>query len=152
MHLTLATTLLALLAAASGDEPKPQAIPEERAESIWEYLVLKYDRDGDGRVSSAEYTRDEEHWKRLDKNSDGFLDEKEIAGSGRASRRAARGSDEAPPEPPKVGQQAPNFDLLVLPEESEKQPAKKKPAKPEFIQLASFKGKRPVALIFGSHT
>ena len=157
---------------------------------MWEYLVLKYDADKDGKVSEKEYTRGEERWKRLDKNGDGFVEKSEVqsarggrgegrrgrgergerGGRGERGERGGRGRSRS--VAPKVGDVAPDFELLVLPSEApaegKEKPlgkdAKKKPAKgaksksdkaadePEFVKLSSFKDKRPVALIFGSYT
>jgi len=43
------------------------------AASNWEYVRRKYDRDGDGRVSAAEYDRDPERFRLLDHDADGTL-------------------------------------------------------------------------------
>lgn len=86
-------------------------------------------------------------------------------GAGREGRRSARARS------PKVGASAPDFDLLVLerhadPAEAGEQESEggeqKKPAqkpatdaetkKPDKVKLSSFRGKRAVALIFGSYT
>jgi hypothetical protein len=150
------TLLLSLIPALDTGDESPR--PEDVAETVWEYLEIKYDADKDGRVSKAEYTRDEEHWKRLDKNADGFLDKAELRGtkSRDRSRDRSRGNKRA--IAPKVGQKAPDFTLVVLPEKSAKdrpQQEKKEEqkSKAELVSLSAFaKKKRPVALIFGSYT
>ena len=163
MYFALAPALLALFVCGTEDG----AGQEEKAETVWEYLVLKYDADKDGRVSKAEYTRGDEHWLRLDKNADGFLDASEFASEGRRGRRrggrgsGGRGEDRGrAPEAPKAGEQAPDFELVVLPATS-MAPTNKQGGneqqdrgdrKAEFVKLSSFKGVKPVALIFGSYT
>jgi hypothetical protein len=42
-------------------------------ETTWDYLQAKYDADGDGQVSLAEYDRGEESYARHDKNGDGTV-------------------------------------------------------------------------------
>jgi len=170
MHFAIAPALLALCTLGAQDETKKQdTTPEDRAETVWEYLVLKYDADEDGRVSQKEYTRGEEHWKRLDKNADGFLEGSEFVSEGRRGggrrgaggpgRRGPGGEGGAPrPEAPKVGEVAPDFELVVLPpkkkDEVKKDDKAKTEATPkvELVKLSSFKNKKPVALIFGSYT
>ncbi len=168
MHFTLAPALLALATLGAQDDTKPkETSPEDRAETVWEYLILKYDTDKDGRVSKQEYTRGEDHWKRLDKNADGFLDTREFASEGRrrGGRRGGGGRREgggegraARPVAPKVGEVAPDFELVVLPAEKKSEAGTEQPVTPkaepkvEFVKLSSFKNKRPVALIFGSYT
>ena len=135
----------------------------------WTALCEKYDADGDGVITRAEYTRDEAHWKNLDVDGSGALDRKEFEG-----RKWNRG-DAKRPEPPKVGQLAPDFELELLPEPQKLLPGEPassagratpagpiskggkaepdaKPKEPVRVRLSSFRGKRPVALIFGSYT
>jgi hypothetical protein len=165
MHLVLASALLLL--AASGvqeDARQKESSQLDQAESVWEYLTLKYDANHDGRVSQKEYTRGEDRWKRLDKDADGFLVESEFASEGRrgggrrggGGDRRGPGGGEARPKAPKVGEVAPDFNLLVLPagkKDAEKKDDKTKAEpKVEFVKLSGFKNKKPVALIFGSYT
>ena len=158
MNLALAPALFALCAFGPQDDAKQDSSPEDKAETVWEYLVLKYDSNGDARVSEEEYTRGAEHWKRLDKNADGFLDESEFASRGRrGGRRGAagrRGGGGPRSQAPKAGDKAPDFELVVLPTPKKEGDGKKAAAKSkaEFVKLSSFKGKKPVALIFGSYT
>jgi hypothetical protein len=166
MNIALVPALLTLAVAVVPVVPEddvPQDSAKERdAETVWAYLSLKYDTDSDGRVSKKEYTRGAEHWKRLDKNADGFLDAAEFAAeAGRGGRRGPGGArgrgpeGERRPEPPKAGERAPDFELVVLPahagEVGEERKSRAKP-KPKLVKLSSFKDKKPVALIFGSYT
>lgn len=161
--LPLATTLpgsLVLLLAPAFSAPQD---PRPGPSSTWEFLLGKYDADGDGRIARKEYTRDDAHWSNLDADGDGFLVASEV--EGRRRRRRGRGdADRAAPVAPKVGQVAPGFELEVLPPPPPTPPpngkppvpatgkAPKEPKEPETLSLASFRGKRPVALIFGSYT
>ena len=47
--------------------------PAEEPESIWNFLLGKYDADTDGSVSVEEYGRQGEKFERLDRNGDGAL-------------------------------------------------------------------------------
>ena len=147
------------------DAKKKREVAEE-SESVWEYLSKLYDKDSDGKISRAEYTRDDEHWKRLDKDGDGFIVQAEVDSGGRRGGRRGgmrggmRGERAAAPKPPKVGEVAPLFELDVLDEKKDKKAgsddkkkdAKTKAKKPKKVKLADFQGKKPVALIFGSYT
>lgn len=177
------TTVLLLCWLQSPDPaPEPAVDPPKDA---WELLTREHDKNGDGKITRKEYTRDDEHWKRLDKNDDGVLLRDEIMGGsgerGRGRGGARRGRGERGPGvgrrgdsrggergvAPKVGTVAPDFDLEVLPPatkdaplplgklpkaKSKKQAGTTKAAGLKTIKLSSFKGKRPVALIFGSYT
>ncbi|MFT7677482.1 MAG: hypothetical protein ACI8QC_001460 [Planctomycetota bacterium] len=115
------------------------------AESAWEYLAERYDADGDGKISRAEYTRTDEHFARLDRDENGVIEAADME-----IRSRMRGRPEAGPEAPAEGEMAPDFELDVLGKKSEKGAKKDKPAKR--VRLSASKGKKPVALIFGSYT
>lgn len=73
--------------------------------------------------------------------------------AGTAHARGSRWADTSP----KVGAAAPDFELSRLKDLlAEKTPAAKTAAakgkKPEKVKLSSFRGKKPVVLIFGSYT
>ena len=144
MNATLCATLALALAVGAVDDD-----PQDEADSNWEYLAKKYDANSDGKISRKEYDRDDEHWQRLDADGDGFVTRSEVEaddgrrGRGRPNRERV--------DPPKVGVKAPNFDLERLPPPPKKG-AKPKKQKVEKVKLSSFKGKKPVALIFGSYT
>ena len=114
-------------------------------ESAWEYLAKRYDTDGDGKISREEYTRTDEHFVRLDRDKNGVIEAADMKLRTRMRRRP-----EAGPEAPAEGELAPDFELDVLGKQSKKDAKKSKPAKR--VRLSKFKGKRPVALIFGSYT
>jgi hypothetical protein len=158
----LAATILGLALASpmlgqdARDDDPPQAKSDrelaEAARDAWDYLLKKYDSNKDGQVQRKEYDRSAEHWLRLDTDGDGVLTQKDLASRGR--RRPVPKTL----APPRVGERAPDFELEVLPPKpkegdgerpaEERQPLKK----PELVKLSAFKGKRPVALIFGSYT
>jgi len=51
------------------------------ANSTWE-VIARHDKDKNGKVTSTEYTRGEEKFKRLDANSDGVLTKDDFSGGG----------------------------------------------------------------------
>lgn len=68
----------ALVAAAGCQSTSPQDVnaPMDTSgsmESIWIYLSVKYDTNGDGEVTRSEYERDEEAFVRLDTDEDGTI-------------------------------------------------------------------------------
>jgi len=54
-------------------------------DSNWEYLAGKYDSDGDGRITAAEYDRDGGRFDRIDRDGDGVVSQDDFA------RRGGRG-------------------------------------------------------------
>ena len=97
--LLLATALFGCRAVqpASGD-PADRELPAETDEivvtperraftqedtTVWKYLAEKYDGDGDGAVALREYDRSERSFKRLDRDGDGRLTEKDFEEAGR---------------------------------------------------------------------
>ena len=144
-------TLLGALAWA-GDEPPPKKTPD----SIWAFLVEKYDADGDGAITRKEYSGGDAHWARLDVDGDGQLSRAEIEGRKNPNLRGKKARQRKVPKAPKAGSKAPDFELEVVADVAKlghaEQPKAEKPKKPELVRLSSFRGKRPVALIFGSYT
>jgi len=68
--------------ATEADEtPAPQVVVGE-TDSIWSYLVQKYDTDSDGSISRAEYSRDDATFGRLDRNGDGAVTAEEVEREG----------------------------------------------------------------------
>ncbi len=123
--------------------------------SVWDYLSAKYDKDGDDAISPSEYGRGKELFERLDVDRDGKITAEDSSPSGRGGRRGfdprrGRGADRPRKERgsrknPKgeaarsVGSMAPDFEL-------------EPPSGGHPVRLSSFRGDRPVALIFGSYT
>ncbi len=161
---------------ASGkQEPaKKEAIEPDEAKTVWEYLSGRYDANGDGKIAKDEYSRGTRQFERLDKDKNGFIEEADTEQQGGRGRGGRRGGGQRPAEAPTEGSAAPDFQLETLyptkatttptPEEAgpkgdgKKVPATKRDSKAETpptyerVKLSSLKGKKPVALIFGSYT
>lgn len=151
---SLALLSTALLAAFSPLDAVAQGGAQADADDAWAYLLKKYDANKDGVLTRKEYTRDDEHWKNLDVDGSGKVDKAEFTKRGWNIQKEKL-------KTPKKGAKAPDFKLAALPPKPAKppKPPKKdgkeqetKDAKPEVVQLSSFQGKKPVALIFGSYT
>ncbi len=147
----------------------PEAVP-----SVWEYLAGKYDANKDGKISAAEYPRGDKQFGRLDKDGNGFIEPSDTRVQGRQPRERRAGAGGVRQVAPQEGAIAPDFKLETLYPSKAEEPLrdKAKDAKgdgatppqgkredggdttPRFesVQLSSFKGKKPVALIFGSYT
>lgn len=105
-------------------------------------IIKALDVNEDGELSAEEIERAPAALQSLDKNDDGKLTEDELRpdrsmrdSDRRRDERESRGSDNAP----KVGDEAPPFKLKSLDGKSK-------------TDLAKFKGKKPVVLLFGSYT
>jgi hypothetical protein len=112
---------------------------EETGSSPGDRFLQRFDEDKDGKVSKDEFPGRDERFDRVDENQDGFIEKSEInkrppGGGGRPPGLPAR-EDKGP----KVGDVAPSFKLASL------------DGKEEF-ELKTFKGARPVVLLFGSYT
>ena len=140
----LAFLVLSLILGAPLSAQQEEA---KRYDNAWELISSEHDKNKDGKVTKREYSRGKERFARLDTDGDGALTAVDFAGSGNRSARRNRGTrrrdrriDRARQAmAPKVGAVAPDFTLRT-PDGKEKH------------RLSSFKGKRPVALIFGSYT
>jgi hypothetical protein len=100
-------------------------------------IVRQYDKNGDGKVQKDEYPRTDEAFASLDRDGDGVIDDKDMQAPPRRSQRKPR---DRPRPAPVVGDVAPDFDLPML------------GMKDTTVKLSSFRGVKPVALIFGSYT
>ncbi|MHC4956990.1 MAG: EF-hand domain-containing protein [Planctomycetota bacterium] len=92
------TIVIALLLAPvlyAGDEEGPKAQPPRPDKGA--RILERKDTDGDGKLSAAEFGRDEAAFKRADRNGDGFVDAAEF--------RAMSGGRHRPPMPPMTGEQ-----------------------------------------------
>lgn len=98
----------------------------------WEVLMKALDKDGDGGLSESEFENRREVLRR-------------VMGRMRQGNRSAGGrggsgrGENAEPDALKVGEKAPVFELKSLDGKSE-------------FNLADYRGKKPVVLIFGSYT
>jgi len=112
---------------------------QETSSTPGDRFLQMFDKDQDGKVSKDEFPGRDERFDRVDENQDGFIEKSEInkrppGGGGRPPGLPAR-EDKGP----KVGDVAPSFKLASL------------DGKEEF-ELKTFKGARPVVLLFGSYT
>ena len=64
---------------------------QDRTE-VWEHVKRTYDGDGDGKVTSTEYTRGKRGFSNLDKNRDGVLSDADFTGPAGRDTRSRRGS------------------------------------------------------------
>lgn len=64
----------------------------QQAESPWELLSTQHDKNGDGKITPAEYTRGKERFRRLDRNGDGVITSDDIGGGGRGRGRRRGGN------------------------------------------------------------
>lgn len=121
---------LALLCACRG------AAPVE-GPPVWRFLAAQYDADHDGRITAPEYTRSHEGFRRLDADHDGAVTRLDFDAryDGVPRQEEAFTWGEGGPE---VGQPAPEFTLPTTSGTS--------------LSLASFRGQKPVVLVFGSFT
>ena len=104
--------------------------------------IKSMDKNGDGKIERSEMPeRMQRMFNRLDANGDGVADQKEIeAFQGRMGGRSGGNNRESRrDDAPSVGTEAPQIALKRLGSE-------------ETVELASFRGKKPVVLVFGSYT
>lgn len=123
----------------SADVP-PEGAAKNATESVGDVLFLLLDRDKDGRLSKEELDNAVRLLDR-DKNKDGLLEPDELQPAdrkrGEVITPAAKG--ERHQDTLAVGDMAPDFTLPDLSGKKE-------------VTLSSFRGQRPVVLIFASYT
>ena len=116
----------------------PDESPADVATKAWDYIRERYDMDDDERVTREEYPRVDAGFERLDADEDGaitlpdFLERDKASWSLEMKEYVVAGGG------PRVGDLAPDFKLTSIAGEE--------------LDLASFRGKKPVVLIFGSFT
>ncbi len=148
--------------------------------TVWEYLAAKYDANKDGKIEKDEYSRGKEQFLRLDKDKNGLIEEADTKTRGPRQRGRGERPKVNPPQegavapdfilqtlypiktkakdaakPKQDGTDKKKGDVRDSKEKSSTPKDDSKPAqaeKFESIKLSSFKGKKPVALIFGSYT
>lgn len=105
---------------------------QNRGEQMRRMMLSSFDSDEDGEIVFEEMAA---LFAEIDRNGDGVLAGRELP-----RQRGGRAATVKRPQPPKVGDLAPDFELpdAIDPE--------------KLVRLSSFKGEKPVALIFGSHT
>lgn len=103
-----------------------------RSSMAWKFVSEKYDANRDGKVTADEYTRGKETFNTLDRNGDSVVTEADWKVRSRRNRSSSNA--------PLVGDVAPDFALTSVTNSN------------EMARLSDFKGKKPVALLFGSCT
>jgi len=108
--------------------------------------IKSADKDKDGKITKTEFKalgrRLSRLFSRIDRNGDDVIDSKElkaVENRFRGRRNRGRRGGKRPGEVAETGKKAPDFKLKTL--DGKRQ-----------VHLASFTGKKPVALIFGSYT
>ena len=104
--------------------------------TAWSFLRHRYDGNGDGRITRAEYTRSDRGYLNLDANRDGVLDSTDF--DPRWDAVARKKDFVYGVGGPGVGETAPTFSLPLT-------------TGGEF-DLSAWRGKKAVALVFGSFT
>ncbi len=135
---TLTTVILCWLVFADQTNAQ-QRQRRGRGPDVFKFLADKYDKDNDGKLTREEYDRSEENFLRFDTNKDGELTADDWS-KGTVGRRRGGRQKNNNSVAPKVGDQAPDFSLTRVDDET------------QTVQLSSFAGSKPVALMFGSCT
>jgi hypothetical protein len=133
---SLALLTVVLAGACAG--PRLRGNPDS---AVWRYLQGRYDADHDGRLTRAEYSRSERGFRNLDVSGDGIVSaldfdpsfDEVLRGPWKSLEEFEYGEGG-----PAVGELAP--------------PLRLESTAGETIDLASFSGRKPVALVFGSFT
>ena len=131
-------SLLLALPIAAQRPARPPATPP--AGDAFAKLRQQYDKDGDGKIQKAEYPRADAGFANLDRDGNGIIEAGDFTAATPRGRRAAVPMARKTDKLPKAGEMAPDFELPML------------GMKDTTVKLSSFRGDRPVALIFGSYT
>ena len=110
-------------------------VPRRMPGSMLRTLAKSLDQNGDDKVQLGEIRA---MFSNLDRDGDGTVRGGELGRRGTRSRRGGR--DRSEPDLPVAGDPAPDFELTYA-VDSERT-----------VRLSSFRGDKPVALIFGSYT
>lgn len=71
---TFQAASICLLLGACRSTDSGSNFADDGVDNAWDYLSAKYDHNGDGQVTEAEYTREAGDYAKLDRNGDGMLD------------------------------------------------------------------------------
>ena len=132
---SVAFLFIALTTAACIASRAPAPAEEALA---WRFLRAKYDADGDGRIARREYPRTDSGFRHLDADRDGVVTAADFDARWDGVPRTEDGKLEYGEGGPEVGDPAPDFELPTTDAAT--------------LSLRSFRGSKPVALVFGSYT
>jgi hypothetical protein len=132
-------TLLMLACLGLAVPSTAQRRPQRATDDAFSKLLRQYDKNRDGQIQRDEYPRTETGFKNLDRDGNGVVEAADFTAP-RARQRPQPAGADRPAKLPKVGDDAPDFELPMLGMKDTK------------VKLSSFRGDRPVALIFGSYT
>ena len=118
-----------------GQKPSGRMAQMLEGEDAYKSLLAAADKDKNGALARVELVA---FFKAQDSNSDGVWDLSGFSGSPRGGARGG-GRGSRPVTGPEQGTLAPDFTLTTLQGD-------------EQVSLSEFRGKKPVALIFGSYT
>jgi hypothetical protein len=116
----------------------PTAESSSVSAKAWEYFRERYDMDDDERVTREEYPRVDAGFERLDADEDGAISLQDFQKRDYASWSLEMKEYVVAGAGPRVGDVAPDFKLASSEDEE--------------FDLARFREKKPVVLIFGSFT
>lgn len=151
MRGALPLSALVLVSACASTPPPPEVDSPS-----WKFLSARYDANHDGRIVRAEYLRSSDAFGRLDADGDGAISGADFDPRWDGVPRIEAVARSGTSEPAKNGRWI-GFDDFV---HGEGGPGEGDPAPlfrlattdGEWIELAGFRGKKPVALVFGSYT
>jgi len=128
----------------------PLPAQQRPAREALQKLLQQYDKDHDGRIQKAEYPRGDAAFRNLDRDGNGVIDATDFDPA-----RAPPARPPARPPAPRVSPPAAGNRAAKLPQPGDLAPDFELPMlgmKGTTVKLSSFRGDRPVALIFGSYT
>jgi len=121
--------------APAAQEADRKSAPPDLA---WDYCRARYDHDHDGRITRAEYPRSGEVFARLDADHDGAVSQQDFVERDRAGWTEGKKEYYVAGGEARLGELAPRLELATTDGEP--------------LDLARYRGRKPVVVIFGSLT